>query len=271
MPNACRNRTDASSICTDMCSVETDMKTAENALKNVRTGPNDSKTRNSPAGSATSHSEDPNTFRNHTDMHSAETDAHAAANDAKDVRKGQNCSKPQNSLKSPENGMPKSTRRRRIVSIDDINIYVPWNTPVEVPGRMFAFGRFEGGDQGMAVRNVEQRAGDSDGGRNRGDGSMDGTTSGGSIDLIQVKAVLLATESQYMRYSQRKRNGGSPVSSEPPTYPAERPYRPVKHRRRRHRIKFEPIKVNPMQNSKTAYLGHDPIVQSRGDDLQSFI
>ena len=83
---------------------------------------------------------------------------------------------------------------------------------------------------------------------------MDGTTSGGSVNLIQVEAAQLATKSQHIRYSRRTQDQGLPVSSGPPTYCAERPNGLVKHRRRRNHIKIEPTKVNSAQNGKTAHL-----------------
>ena len=81
----------------------------------------------------------------------------------------------------------------------------------------------------MAARDVEQRAVNSDGNRNGGDGDVGDTTSGGNVNSSRVEAALLAAESQYMRYSRRKRNGDSPVSSGPPTSCADCPYRLARH------------------------------------------
>ena len=51
------------------------------------------------------------------------------------------------------------------------------------------------------VPSVKVKGVDGDSRRNRGDINVDGTTSGGSIDSLQVTAALLAGESQRMRYS----------------------------------------------------------------------
>ena len=84
----------------------------------------------------------------------------------------------------------------------------------------------------MIVPNVEgKRAGDGDSDRNRGDGDVGDTASGGSVHSKRVEAVLLAGKSQYMRQDRRRRNGDSPVSSVPPVHPAECPYGDVTRRR----------------------------------------
>ena len=62
---------------------------------------------------------------------------------------------------------------------------------------MFAFRLFESRDEGMAARDAEQRAGNSN-------GNVGNTTSGGNIDSSQVEAVLLAAESQYMHQENEK-------------------------------------------------------------------
>ena len=93
--------------------------------------------------------------------------------------------------------MPKSTRRWRKASVDDIDVYMPWNVPIEAPGQTLAFGPFESRVEAIVPSIEGERAGDRDSDRNGGDGDVDGTTSGGGIDLIQVEAVLLATESVY--------------------------------------------------------------------------
>ena len=80
---------------------------------------------------------------------------------------------------------------------------------------------------GDAKRGVTKMNSDRDG--NDGDG--DGTTSGGSVDLNRVNAMLLAAESQHTRQTQRMRDGNSPVSPVPPIYHAERPYGIVTRRR----------------------------------------
>ena len=59
----------------------------------------------------------------------------------------------------------------------DVNMYIPWNAPVEAVGRIFAFGQVESAGEVMAVRDVDEGAGNGDG----DDGDGDGTTSGSNI------------------------------------------------------------------------------------------
>ena len=89
--NSCANETDRSH-----------MITPADKAGNIRTHQNKQKWPNSPAGSATLHSEDPNAFRNHTDMlgtctngHSITNDTKPAENALKNIRKHQMDSKTQ--------------------------------------------------------------------------------------------------------------------------------------------------------------------------------
>ena len=139
-------------------------------------------------------------------------------------------------------------------------MYLPWNAPVEALGRTLAFGEVESGDEAIAPSVEGERACDGNGDQNGddgddgGDGDKGGTMSGSSIHSMRVKEVLLAEESQYMRQSRRKRDGNSPVSSQPPTNPADRPYRGVRRRRRCRRIKTVlPAKVSQAPKVKMAY------------------
>ena len=69
-------------------------------------------------------------------------------------------------------------------------MYLPWNTPVEVLGRMLAFGEVESRDEGIVPRDVEgERVGIGD---RDGDGDRDGTTSSSSVDSTRVNEALLA-------------------------------------------------------------------------------
>ena len=78
-------------------------------------------------------------------------------------------------------------------------MYIPYNAPIAIPRRRIVFGRPESGDEAIEPSVEGERAGDgdSDGYGDDGDvGDVDGTTSGGDSDLIQVEAALLAGESQ---------------------------------------------------------------------------
>ena len=147
-----------------------------------------------------------------------------------------------------------STCRWRRVSIVVINIYVLLNVPVAVPSQKFVFGQVECRDERMA-RELEEKAGDGEGDRNGGNGDVDGTTSGSSVNSIRVEASRLATKSHHIRYSRRTQDQDLPVSPGPPTYYAERPNGLVKRRHRRNHIKIEPTKINSAQNGKKAHLG----------------
>ena len=137
-------------------------------------------------------------------------------------------------------------------------------------GRTFAFGEVESGDEAIApvVEGETACNGDGDGSGDNGDMDVDGTTSGGNIDSIQVEVARLAGESQRMCYSRRKRIKYSPVSSKPPIHPTDCPYGPVRWRRRRGRIKFIPTKVSQSQKDEMTYLGCTEIAQPPANDSE---
>ena len=107
-----------------------------------------------------------------------------------------------------------------------------------MPSQTFAFGQVEGAEEAIATNverageaiapNVGERAGN--GGGDQDGGDKGGTTSGGSVDSVQVNSALLAVKSQYMRQNRRKRNGDSPMPSEPPIQHAECPFGPIRPR-----------------------------------------
>ena len=66
-----------------------------------------------------------------------------------------------------------------------------------------------------------------------------------------------------MCWSQRKRTKYSPVSSGPPTKRSEHLYRPVKHLRRRGRIKVKPRNISQMRKVEKTYLQRIRITQPR--------
>ena len=55
------------------------------------------------------------------------------------------------------------------------------------------------------------------------------------------------------------------MSSVPPIYLADRPFGPVRHRRRRGRLKIESMKVKMAQEDKTAYLERARLAQPPGN------
>ena len=86
----------------------------------------------------------------------------------------------------------------------------------------------------VIVPDIEGKGAVNGNGNRDGDGGgVDGTTSSGGVHLTRVNAALLAAESQHMHQSQRKRIKGLPMSSRPPTNPADHPYRPTRWHHRR--------------------------------------
>ena len=131
---------------------------------------------------------------------------------------------------------------------------------------MFVFGQVEGADEAIAPSFECEGAGDGDGDRDRDDGGVGGTTSGGGVHSIRVNAALLAGDSQHMHQSRRTQNSDLPVSSGPPTSPAECPYRGVRPQCRRGRIKLESIKVSQTHKVKTTYQERARVAQPPAND-----
>ena len=151
----------------DIPSIETDTNRPANAPDSVRTTQKKAKPPDLPSRSTKQHSDKPSSCGNqsdtlnvHADMHSIRNDMGTAENKMKNVRM---CRIEQKMLNSPEttkNRMPKSTRRWRKASVDDIDVYVLWNVPVEAPGQTLAFRLFESGVEVIAPRIEGERAGD---------------------------------------------------------------------------------------------------------------
>ena len=252
--------------------IHMDVITPADKVGNIRTQQNCSKMQNSPLEAARQHSDEPNACRNLTDRSGERASVHSIANETETPANGMECIRTcQNGLKSRNSPnthkitMPKLTGHCKWVSAGGIIVYILLNAPIDNSSRMFVFGRVEGGDE-VIVPNVEERAGDGDGDRNRDDGNMDGTTNGDSIDSCRVNAVQLATESQHMRYSQRTQIGNLPMSSWPPIQPAERLHGHVRWQRRRGRLKVKTVTVSKAPKVETIYLERACAMQPHGDD-----
>ena len=216
-----------------------------------------------PIETARGHPDELNSCRNLADMSSICTDGHSdgdemetAENETLNVRKSQTIKKSQDSPYTAEIKSPKRSYRWRKVSVGNIDVYIPWNVPVEAPSRTFAFREAESRDEAIAPDVEGETAegnGDGDGDQYGDDGDGDGITSGGSIDSIRVNAALLAVESQYMRQDQRTRNGDLPMSSRPPIQHLNRPYGLVIRRRQHGRIKIESINISQTLKVKKTY------------------
>ena len=115
----------------------------------------------------------------------------------------------------------------------------------------------------------ETAEGNGDGaGDDAGNGNEGDTTSSSSVDLIQVKAVLLAAESQPMHQTQRTRSNDLHMSSGSPIRHANRLYGLVRPHCQCRRIKFTPIKVNTVRKDKTTYRGRASTAQPPVIDLK---
>ena len=68
----------------------------------------------------------------HTDARSVETETETAANDMGNIRTHQIGQKTQNSPSGREITTPEPARLWRKVSVDNVDIYLPWNTPIVV-------------------------------------------------------------------------------------------------------------------------------------------
>jgi hypothetical protein len=274
------SHTDTSNTCTDAHTVGNETESPGIEARTVRTLQNESKTNNSPVETASQRSDEPNGCRDRTDASSVRTDAHSvethartAANAPERIRTRQTDSKPQNSPYMRETATPKSTYRWRRVSVDGINVYLPLNAPIDDSSRMFVFERVEGGVEQIVARVVDETTGDGDGRWNGGDGSMDGTTSGNSIDPTRVNAALLATDSQQTRSRRITRNDDLPVSSWPPIQPADRPYGPARHQRRRGKLKIERINdksISQTPRAETTHLARTHAAQPHGNPSKRF-
>ena len=215
------------------------------------------------------------------DTSSARTDIHSAGNETemseiemKIVSNCRNGSKTRNSLYTHEIVTSDPTYQWKRVSVEDIDVYLPWNAPIEALGQTLAFGEVESGEKAIAPGFEGEGAGIGIGDRNggagadAGDGDEGNTTSGSGVDSIRVKAALLAAESQPMRQTRRTRSNDLPMSSGSPIRHANRPYGLVRPCCQHRIIKFIPIKVNTAQKDETTYrrrtsAAQPPVIDSK--------
>jgi len=226
--------TDASNGQADLPNVQTNANKPANTPEIVSIPRKRTKPPDLPFGTTRTAPDEPNGCGSHADGSSARTHAYCvgndmqtAANEAESVRMRRMGSKTQNSPVAHGIVTAKRPRRWRMVSVEEVHVYVAWNASIETASRNFVFGQVESGDEAIAPNVEGERAGNGDGngdGDNGDVGDVDGTTSGGDSDSIRVEAALLAGESQRVRYSRRTRTGNLPVSSRPPIQPARRPY-----------------------------------------------
>jgi len=268
---------DASNGQADAPSVNMDTVRPANESKRVRMPPNGLKRPDSPVEAASQRSDEPNGCRDHTDASSAQMDALSVqtgastpANGMERVRTRQHGSKTQDSPHGRGIATPKCTYQWKRVSVGDRDVYLPQNTLIDRTGQIFVFGQAESAGEAVVARVVDE----TDGRWNGGDGSVDGTTSGNSIDSTRANAALLAMESQRVHYSQRTRQGNLPVSSKPPIQSERRPYGPARRQGRHGKLKIERINDKSISQTpkrvKTTHLRCTRAAQPRGNPSKHF-
>ena len=228
--------TDASTRQTDVLSVETDLRIPANTPANVRIPRKREKPPDLPIGATRGHPDEPNGCGNHADGSSTRTDMHTigneretAANETGNVRRSRNDPKSQNSPIGPEITPPKSTHRWKRVGVGNVNVYLPWNVPIEALRRTLAFGEAESGEEAIAPIIEGERAGNGGGDRNGDDESGDGNgmASSCNVDSTQVGGVQLAGEAGQHKRPNTENKRNVPMSSRPPIRHPNHPYRNV--------------------------------------------
>ena len=120
----------------------------------------------------------------HMDGHSIETETETAENDSRNVSKCQTEAQTRDSPYMAEIEMSKRSRRWKGVSAEGVDVYLPWDAPIEALGRTFEFRQAESGVEVIAPiveGETVEGAGNGDG-DDGGDGDVDGTTSGDTVD-----------------------------------------------------------------------------------------
>ena len=122
-------------------SVRTDMDTPENGAETISKPRKKDKPPDSPSQSTRMPPDEPdgcgnhpNTLSMYKDTHSIGNETETSENETEIVSKRQKRIKPPNSPETLENEMYKPIGRRRKVSLDGIDVYLPWNAPVEALG-----------------------------------------------------------------------------------------------------------------------------------------
>ena len=266
-----RNHTDTLNRSTDVPSIKTDRNRSVNMTENVSIPQKRVKLPDPPISAVKQLPDQPNGLGNQMDMSSMQTDTHSAGdetevaeNEMVNVRRHQIGQKSQYSPNAPENGMSKRPTRWKSVSVNDIDMYLPWNTPVEALGRTFEFGEVESGGEAIVPRSEGDGAGEGNGDQDGDNGDVGGMTSSGDVDSTRVEAALLAAGSQHMHQDQQTQSKNLLVLSMPPTYSIQRPncsYGDVRRRRGHGRIKIKSIKVSQLEMAETTYLGRTGIMQ----------
>ena len=120
-----------------------------------------------------------------TDTPSVETNLTKPENEMEIVSMRRIDLRTRNSPYTAEIVMSKPTRRWKRVSIEGVDVYLPWDAPVEVLSRTFAFGQVKGADEAIAPiaeGETAEGAGNGGGDRDGYDGDGDGMASSSNAD-----------------------------------------------------------------------------------------
>ena len=96
------------------------------------------------------------------DAPSIETNLTKPVNEMEIIRTRRKMSETQNSPVAHETRPPEPTIHWRKVSVEDIDVYVPWNAPIEALGRTLVFGQVESAGGWMTTDFEGEGAGDGD-------------------------------------------------------------------------------------------------------------
>ena len=126
---------------TDASSIETNTVIPANVPENIRTSQKRAKLSDLPVEGAICDPDESNTSGNQTDMSSGRMDGHSIRNDketavnaSRNVSMRQTQRRTQYSPVGHEIETPKPAIRWRRISIEGVDIYIPWNAPVEALG-----------------------------------------------------------------------------------------------------------------------------------------
>ena len=157
------SHTDVPSRHSDMSSIETDANRSANMTENISIPRKRVKLPDPPISAVKQLPDQPNGLSDQTDTSSMQTDMHSTENETETVRKRQTEAQAQYSPVLPRIDMANPTYRWKRVSIGNGYRYVPWNAPVEMPGRTFAFGQLERAGEVIAPSIEGETDGNGDG------------------------------------------------------------------------------------------------------------
>ncbi|KIM67354.1 hypothetical protein SCLCIDRAFT_21204 [Scleroderma citrinum Foug A] len=202
-----------------------------------------------------------------SDASSIETDTRMAVNVRRDVRKRQAEAQTQNSPKGPQIEPPKSTHRWKRVGVGDVNVYLPWNAPVEALGRTLALGEVESGGEAIALRDIE--------GERAGVGVRAATEECKTMTYLRRGRIKFVPIKVNTARKDETTYHGCTSTAQPPIINLKRAYRVIGLRRRRGRMKIEPARLKiehlndeKQQNGEITYPGRTEIAQPPTNDAK---